>query len=68
MQPAAPQQHAEQRAPEKPTDCLARLHSDRAVETDGFSVQHDVLEYLHHQRRKFIRLAETRRKGCLLAE
>src|SRR5436190_16183558 len=51
-----------------PVVVLARRHADRAVEADGFAVEHGVLDDVHRERTAFVRLAEAGRMRHLGAE
>src|SRR3546814_3633182 len=45
-----------------------RRHPDRTVETDGFAVEHQVLQDALDHQRELVRLAEPARERYLLAE
>src|SRR3546814_7295300 len=45
-----------------------RRHPDRTVETDGFAVEHRVLQDALDHQRELVRLAEPARERYLLAE
>src|SRR5690606_19652052 len=55
-------------APASSSQPSSGRHPDRAVQSDAFAVEHDVFAHMCDERGIFLRAAEARREGDLLAE